>query len=109
MEAILEQLVRSPKLRLYVDELSETLRREADARQKFRDTLDEDVRSEFINGEVVKEVAARDKHTTAVRNVGRLADVFVETGKLGAVRTEQALTGFTRNDYCPDICFWFRE
>lgn len=45
MEAILEQLVRSPKLRLYVDELNETLRREHAARMKFRDEMDEQAKT----------------------------------------------------------------
>lgn len=106
MEAILEQLVRSPKLRLYVDELTETLRVEQAARQRFRETLDEDVRAEFINGEVVEHMTARDSHSTTIRNIVRLLDTFVTLNRLGAVRQEQALTEFTRNDYAPDICFW---
>lgn len=109
MEAILEPLVRSPKLRLYVDELNETLRREAEARERFRASLDEDVRAEFINGEVVTHMVAKDRHMTATRNIGRLADVYASTQQLGVVRTEQALTGFTRNDYAPDVCFWSQE
>jgi Uma2 family endonuclease len=92
-----------------VDELNETLRREAEARERFRASLDEDVRAEFINGEVVTDMVAKDRHMTATRNIGRLADVYASTRQLGIVRTEQALTGFTRNDYAPDVCFWSPE
>jgi Uma2 family endonuclease len=64
------------------------------------------VRAEFINGEVIVQTAARDNHTISIRSIGRILDLFVTTRKLGVVRTEQALTGFDRNDYAPDICFW---
>jgi Uma2 family endonuclease len=30
----------------------------------------------------------------------------VQLHRLGVIVQEQALTGFTRNDYAPDICFW---
>jgi hypothetical protein len=106
MEAILEPLVRSPKFPRYLDELNELRRREDLARQQFRDLLHEDVRAEFINGEVVVQMTARDKHTTTLRNIGRVADVFAESLGPGKVRTEQALTGFPRNDYAPDVCSW---
>ena len=106
MEAILEPLLRSTKFLRYVDELNEMRRREAAERARFRDSLYEDIRAEFINGEVVTQVPARAHHTTTVRNIGRLLDVFAQTRNAGAVRTEQALTEFTRNDYAPDVCYW---
>jgi Uma2 family endonuclease len=109
MEAILEPLLRSTKFLRYVDELIDMRRREAADRARFRESLHEDVRAEFINGEVVTQMTARDQHMTTVRNVGRLLDVFAQTRDAGAVRTEQALTEFTRNDYAPDICFWGKE
>lgn len=106
MEAILEQLRRSPKFRHYVEELNETVRREEEARQRFYQNLDEDVREEFINGEVVRQMTSRDSHSMAIRNIGGLMHIFAVVRGLGAVRTEQALTVFPRNDYAPDICFW---
>jgi Uma2 family endonuclease len=109
MEAILEQLVRSPRLRHYVAELNETLRREEAARQWFRRNLRDGVREEFINGEVVTHMTSRLSHSAAVRRIGKLLDTFVQSRKLGEVCTEQALTTFPRNDYAPDICFWKTE
>jgi len=106
MEAILEQLVRSPKFLLYLDELTEARRREQEAREQFYQNLDEDVREEFINGEVVRQMTSRDSHSMAVANIGRLMHIFATVHGLDAVRTEQALTVFPRNDYAPDICFW---
>jgi Uma2 family endonuclease len=109
METILEPLIRSPKFLDYLDELNEVHRREAEARQRFRDSLDEDVRAEFINGEVVIQMTARHAHTMTVRNLFLLLHAFLEPRRLGLVLQEQALTGFPRNDYAPDICFWNAE
>lgn len=68
--------------------------------------MNEDVRAEFINGKVVRHLAARDRHTVVTGNVGDVLDKYVRLGKLGKVRREQALTAFSRNDYAPDVCFW---
>jgi len=106
MEAILEKLVRSPKFLGYVDELNEVRRKETAARQRFRETLDEDVRAEFINGEVMTQISSRDRHMLSVDYIAALVKLFVRSQKRGAVRVEQALTEFPRNDYAPDICFW---
>ena len=109
MDSILEPLMRSPKFPRLVDELNEARRREEIARAAFRAKLQDGVREEFINGEVIQHMTARDQHTTTVRNIARLMDVFAQVKECGAVRTEQALTAFSRNDYAPDICFWMRE
>ena len=109
MEAILENLVRSPKFPRYVDELNEFRERENVARACFRETLDEDVRAEFINGEVITHRSSRDRHALTVAYISQLVSLFVRLRRLGAVRTEQALIEFTRNDYVPDICFWHAE
>ena len=106
MKAILENLVRSPKFLDYVDELNEFRRCEDAARRRFRETRDEDVRAEFINGEVITQMSSRDRHMLSVKFIAALVDLFVRSRKRGAVRVEQALTEFPRNDYVPDICFW---
>lgn len=106
MEALLEQLKRSPKLMLYVDELQATLRREQAARERFRATLTEDVRAEFINGEVVDHVTSRYKHILVVRRIERLLSAFLDVRKLGVMASEHSLSTFTRNDYLPDISVW---
>jgi Uma2 family endonuclease len=109
MESILEPLVRSPRLIHYLDELSEIVRQEAEARRRFRETLDEDVRAEFINGEVITHMTARHAPTMTVRNLSLLLNAVTERRQLGLVLQEQAMTAFTRNDYAPDICFWTAE
>jgi len=106
MDSVLEQLVRSPRLKLYVDELSEVLRHEAPAREKFREDLDEDIKAEFINGEIVMHSPARHGHTTTLGRILKILDTYSFVHSKGQVLFEKALCAFTRNDYEPDICFW---
>jgi len=106
IDAVLEEIRESPNLPSYVNELTVTLRREEKARRRFRESLDEDVRAEFINGRVRPQMPARHLHTTCVRRVSTLMDTHVQARKLGVVLSEQALTAFPRNDYGPDVCFW---
>lgn len=106
MEPILEQLYRSPKLRLYVDELSETLCKEQAARERFRSEMDDSLKSEFINGEIIVHSPAKYAHTHVVGRLLVLLQTFVNSRRLGDVQFEKALIGLTRNDYEPDICFW---
>src|SRR5438874_13457700 len=105
-QPILEQLKRSPRLRLYVDELQETLRREQEARQRFYDSLTEDSKAEFINGEVIVQSPVKMGHFEAVRRVSALMSAFCQVHRAGVVAMEKALVTLTRNDYEPDICFW---
>lgn len=109
MEAILEQLVRSPKLKLYVDELTQTLRREEAARARFRAEAESYRRAEFINGAVVEHMPTKLQHALVILRVMRLVSAFIQTRQLGVVVAEQALVATTRNDYAPDICFWTAE
>jgi Uma2 family endonuclease len=105
-DAALEEVRQSPKLKAYVDSLRETLRREEEERRRFRASLRDGVRAEFINGRVVIQMSSRLSHTQAVRNIGSLLHAHVHTRRLGLVLTEQALVPFPRNDYCPDVNFW---
>lgn len=106
MNAILEPLLRSPRFPRYVEELTATLRDEEAARSRFRASLRDDVRAEFINGEVVTHMSTRQLHTDTVRRLLMLLSAYVQVNRLGLVNAEHSLTAFTRNDYLPDICFW---
>lgn len=91
----------------YRDAMNRLLDDEQRARRQFRDRLEDGVRREFINGEVIEHMSSRDiHHIVCLDNLHVLILTFVRLRKLGAVRREQALTEFPRNDYCPDICFW---
>jgi hypothetical protein len=53
MDAVLEKLLESPKLALYLRQIEGVLEREKVARQQFYKDLRDDVKAEFINGEIV--------------------------------------------------------
>jgi hypothetical protein len=53
MSAVLEPLLQSPRLPLYVEELNQLLASEQAARQRFRDDLTGSEKGEFINGKLL--------------------------------------------------------
>ena len=109
MNSVLEPLLKSPELPDYVDELTRTLARERQCRERFYGEVTEDGSFEFINGKVIMHSPARDKHSLIVQNLVRLLSTFVEINALGMVRSEKALCVFPRNDYEPDIAFFGRK
>jgi Uma2 family endonuclease len=106
MEALLEQLLKSPRLKLYLDHIDDVLRREQEHRQKFHDAMTEETRAEFINGEVVVQSPAKWKHGLLIQRGASLFQSFANSRGLGSIGVERTLVSLTRNDYEPDICFW---
>lgn len=111
MAALLEQLLQSPQLKYYAQRITDQLRLEEGAREEFRRHAreDEDSRAEFINGEVVTIMSNKERHALAVQLLETAISLYVRKTKLGKVRSEQALTEFSRNDYLPDLCYWRSE
>lgn len=106
MNGSLAQILESPRLVEFHDQIGRTLAAERAARRRFRDHLDEDRREEFINGEVVEQVPVQKRHFRILSRVEALIAAWSAPRKLGTVGRENALTEFPRNDYCPDLCFW---
>lgn len=104
--ALLDQLKRSPRLKLVHDQLGEILRREQERRERFRNELDETTKAEFINGEVVVSSPAASEHNWTVLRIAMLLNAFVKKHGLGTVQVEKAMVSLTRNDYEPDVSFW---
>jgi Uma2 family endonuclease len=103
------QVLDSPLLVEFRDQIVRKLEAERAARQRFRDQLDEDRREEFISGTVITDMAVSRKHLDVVGRFDALIGTWVKLRDLGTVAREQALTEFPRNDYCPDLCFWTRD
>ena len=53
METVLDSLLHSPKLTIYVRQLEQVLTEEQGRRQQFYDSINEQQKVEFINGEIV--------------------------------------------------------
>ncbi|MEA3207705.1 MAG: hypothetical protein QOE70_762 [Chthoniobacter sp.] len=109
MEALLESLVRSPKLNLYLDQLQHVAADEAARRARFYDELRDAEKVEFINGEVIVHSPDLARHTATRKRLMRLVGTYVDLHHLGWIGDEKALTVFTRNDYMPDTVFFGPE
>lgn len=105
----LQPLLKSHRLPNYFAELDTFLNAEKQRRAEFYDWITEDTRAEFINGEIIVQSPAKDRHTEAVANLSSLLKTYVDIDEIGIVRPETALITLTRNDYLPDICYFGLE
>ena len=106
MEQIVEQLLRSPKLEIYLEQINAARVNEKAARQRYLDEITEDEKAEFINGQVIIHSPVKFSHGRCVGRLGRFISTFVDIHRLGTVGQEHLLVSLTRNDYEPDLCFW---
>ncbi|MCX6045920.1 MAG: Uma2 family endonuclease [Chloroflexi bacterium] len=109
MDVMLEELLHSPKLALYVDKFQRVLEAEHKRRTQFYDQMKEDQKTEFINGEVLVHSPVKLRHNTVTRRLLMLMSAYVQKYDLGLVGYEKILITLTRNDYEPDICFFDKE
>ncbi len=109
MDAVVEQLLESPRLALYVRRFEAVLERERVARERFYNEMTEGEKLEFINGEVVVHSPVKKRHNNCVKRLLKLIDTYVEQHELGFVGVEKILITLTRNDYEPDLCFFSQD
>ena len=109
MTDFVADLLDSPDAKLIIDRVQAVLDDESKRRQEFYEWLQDDVKAEFINGEVIMHSPVKRRHLRASGNLTTLLRVYVQVNNLGEVDTEKALVTLTRNDYEPDICFWRKE
>ena len=107
--AIREQLMEMPNLPRVIREIQTALDIERLKRLAFYEWVEEDMKAEFINGEIIENSPAADEHTDSVMSLGSLAYNFSNFQESGKVKTEKAMVSLTRNDYEPDIAFWRKE
>lgn len=109
MDNVLKDILDSPKLPDYVEELKEYLLQEETERNAFYENVRDNEKAEFINGQVVYHSPAKHKHTLAVGNLIYIFTRFVRKNKAGIITFEKALIKLRRNDFEPDICFFRKE
>ncbi|UFH57020.1 Uma2 family endonuclease [Spirosoma sp. KNUC1025] len=106
MTELAAQLLESPKAPQIIQQVQAILNDEKARRQAFYEWMNDDMKAEFINGEIVVHSPALEKHNAAVLRLGILLSAFVDEHGLGIVRVEKALVELTRNSYEPDICYF---
>ncbi|MEL7120350.1 MAG: Uma2 family endonuclease [Bacteroidota bacterium] len=99
-------LPQAPKL---AEELNNRLAEEQKRRQLFYEEITEQVKAEFINGEIIIHSPVKNIHTVTTGNLYKIIDTYVVENDLGFVGFEKVLIQLTRNDYEPDICFFKEE
>lgn len=109
MDAIIEELKQKPNLKSLVDELNEILKEEDKRREEFYNTITEDDKAEFINGEVIMHSPVKIEHAEASMLLSSLMHLFALRHNLGEVFTEKVMIQLTRNSYEPDIVFFGKE
>jgi Uma2 family endonuclease len=107
--AAMQQLIRSPRLPLHVQEFQSLLQEERAKRERFYEEMSEGQKVEFINGEIIVQTPAKKRHTATSRNLLTLLDTYVSKHSLGFVGHEKVLITLTRNDYEPDIVYFGPE
>ncbi|MFK7935599.1 MAG: Uma2 family endonuclease [Saprospiraceae bacterium] len=106
---LVEQILETPDSYKVLEEVQSVLKKEQKARLEFREWLKDDIKAEFINGEVIMHSPVKRGHLQATRNLLTLLSPYVILKKLGEVASEKALIALSRNDYEPDLCFWTTE
>ncbi len=85
------------------------LEEEKNKRQAFYKDIDDDMKIEFINGEIIVHSPVKKAHTDATGFLYQLLNVFVRIHQLGYVGYEKVMIALTRNDYEPDVVFFDNE
>ena len=104
-----KQILSRPDALEQVRVMQAILEEEARRRHEFREWLDEDVKAEFINGEIVMHSPVKKRHWQASDFLSRLLSVYTGINDLGQVGVEKVMIELTRNDYEPDICFFSKD
>lgn len=109
MDNVLKDIIDSPKLPDYVNELQQYLLLEEAKRNNFYENVRDDEKAEFINGEVIFSSPLKDKHTVVVFDLSSIFKKFVRKNNSGVVRGEKSLVRLRRNDFEADICYFRKE
>ncbi len=99
-------ILDSPSAPQLAAHLNAALAVEKSRRLQFYEDIDDDVKAEFINGEVVIHSPVKKEHTDAVGNLYMLLATFVRTNQLGYVGYEKVMIALSRNDYEPDVVYF---
>lgn len=94
---------------LILQRVQDRLQEEQRKREEFYETMDEDTKAEFIQGEIVFHYPVMKRHNEATKRIMTLLDTYVEGADLGFVGVEKILTVFSRNDYEPEVCFFNKK
>ena len=85
------------------------MQEESKRRKAFYNWITEDVKAEFINGQIVIHSPVKRRHWNANDLLSSLLSFYVRIKKLGRIGTEKVMISLTRNDYEPDLVFFSQK
>ena len=109
MTVTLNQLLQQPNLSLLVKQAQTVLQSEAERREAFYEWMDDNMKVEFINGQIIMHSPVTRKHNLVRRFLSVLIDMFNSLSELGELHDEKAMIHLTRNSFEPDVCFFLNE
>ncbi len=92
-----------------VKQVQDRLEEERLKRIAFYELIHEDIKAEFVNGEVFYQSPVVKMHTDGTAGLFNLLHNYVNEHDLGFVGIEKVMITLPRNDYEPDICFFTNE
>lgn len=107
--SLADQILARPDAVLQLQSLTRALDTEKKRRQDFYLWVTEDVKAEFINGQVIVHSPVRRQHWKVTDLLSRLMSFYASFKRLGTVGTEKVMISLTRNDYEPDLVFFSKE
>lgn len=105
----IKNLLAAPNLPQLVEEAQAVLLEEKRQREQFYNDIDETVKAEFINGQVVMHSPVKRMHNNARKRLLKLMDTYVDIHELGEVQDEKIMIHLSRNSFEPDIAFWNKD
>ncbi len=105
-ESLVKEILSKPQAQLVVERVNEELVKELRKRQEFYDLVHDNMKAEFINGEIIIHSPEVKEHNDSTKGLLSLLDNYVIKHDLGYVGVEKVMVKFTRNDYEPDLCFF---
>lgn len=104
--ALVAKILEGPDAGHLINYLQTAWKDERVRRIKFREWITEEVKAEFINGEIVTHSPVMKRHWKANGMLSRLLSIYVSTKKMGEVGVEKVMISLTRNDYEPDLVYF---
>lgn len=106
---LIDKILKRSDTALQWKYFQEAMNDEKVRRKAFYEWVTEDVKAEFINGEIVIHSPVKRRHWNANDLLSRLLSFYVSINKLGRIGTEKVIVSLSRNDYEPDLVFFSQE
>jgi len=108
-DELLLQMQEHPDIVLLMEEVRAMLNQENKKRIEFRNLIHENESAEFINGEIIYHSPVKRRHWRVSANLTTQLVNHVQKFNLGEVGAEKVMIELSRNDYEPDIVFFYNR